>query len=141
MKFHFHNISILLLIVLSTSCGKDKLDEALFGTWAVTRVEGQQFINGNPGIKLADNNPTGTVRFDDNGWGEQNYSYSLFGTVYPHTGKFRWTATADEILIKQVNEPDLVWRRNLNQPDKQIATYTIIVSSTQTIDYTLTMEK
>lgn len=95
------------------SCDKDKdeIDEGLVGTWEVTKVEGQQFVNGNPGIKLEDENPTGYVKFESDGKGAQNYSFTLFGNKYPQISQFIWTANASTVNVKRLNDTDLVWER------------------------------
>ncbi len=133
--------TLLLAMLFNSSCKKDSLDAVLFGTWNVTKVQGQQYVNGNPFLLLTDNNPTGYVRFDDNGTGEQNYTYVLFGTSYPNVSDFSWEADDNEIRIDRFNQPDLVWLRITNETDKQEATYTIVVDATQYWDYTLTLEK
>ena len=133
-------LAILLMTSFMFSCDKedDEIDEGLVGTWEVTKVEGQQFVNGNPGIKLEDENPTGYVKFESDGKGEQNYSFTLFGTTYPQTGQFRWTATASTINVKRFNDSDLVWERELNEPNKQIASFFF---EDNNVKYTLTLEK
>lgn len=137
----------ILLILLCLSCllsackDKEDLDSGLFGTWNVTRVAGQQYNNGSAGLSLADSSPSGYVRFDDDGTGEQNYYFTLFGTNYPNINEFRWEADASEIRIDRFNQPDLVWRRVTNEPDKQVATYNIVISATENWDYTLTLER
>lgn len=134
---------LLLLACCVTSCKKEKgLDEVLFGTWNVSKVEGtQHFSNGTSGLTLTDNNPSGYVRFDDDGTGEQNYTFTLFGTVYPNTGEFYWEADATEIRIDRWNQPDMVWRRITDEANKQEASYTIVVDATQSWDYKLTLTR
>lgn len=118
-----------------------QLDATLFGTWNVTKVQGQQYVNGTPGFLLTDNSPTGYVRFDDDGTGEQNYSFTIFGTTYPNVSEFYWEADAAEIRIDRFSQPDLVWRRITNEANKQEATYNIVVDATQSWDYTLTLQR
>lgn len=128
--------------LLFLSCeGKKQLDAALFGTWNVTKVQGQQYVNGTAGLLLTDSSPSGYVRFDKDGTGEQNYSFTLFGTVYPNVNEFRWEADVAEIRIDRFNQPDLVWQRITNEANKQEATYNIIVDAAQNWDYTLTLEQ
>jgi hypothetical protein len=136
-------LTTLLFTTLLLGCKKDPalLDDSLFGRWEVTKVSGQIIDNGTPGLVVNDNSPTGFVRFDDNGKGEQNYSFVLLGTTYPNTGNFSWTANPAEIRIQQFRKPDLIWRRKLAEPNKQEATYAIVISPTQTIDYTLTLTR
>ena len=56
-------LSYFFLVAFLASCKDDKkdLDSTLFGMWNVTKVQGQQYLNGNAGVNLADNSPTGTV--------------------------------------------------------------------------------
>jgi hypothetical protein len=135
--------SSLTFILLFGACKKDpdQSDGNLIGTWNVVQVKGIQITNGVPGIEIADDEPTGFIRFDDNGRGEQNYSYKLFGTTYPNTGAFVWTATETEIKIKQIAKPDLIWIRKINTINQQQATFDISISPTSKIEYTLTLEK
>ena len=133
----------LTTLLFSNSCKKDaeNLDAVLFGTWNVTKVQGQQYVNGTPLLLLSDNNPTGYVRFNDDGTGRQDYTYTIFGTTYPNVSDFSWEADENEIRIDRFNQPDMVWKRGTSLPDKQEAAYTIIVDATQSWDYTLTLEK
>lgn len=136
-------LQTLLISAIFLGCKKDPalLDDSLFGRWEVTKVSGQIIDNGTPGLVVNDNSPNGFVRFDGNGKGEQNYSFVLLGTTYPNTGNFSWTANQAEIRIQQFGKPDLIWRRKVAEPDKQEATYAIVISPTQTIDYTLTLSR
>lgn len=137
-------ISFFLFITVAcfVSCkDKSQLDAALFGTWNVTKVQGQQYVNGAAGLLLTDNSPTGYVRFDEDGTGEQNYSFSIFGVTYPNVNDFYWEADAAEIRIDRFNAPDLIWRRITNEAKKQEATYNTVIDATQNWDYTLTLER
>jgi len=142
-----HKRSLFILPLLPclfiVACGKESssLDVVLFGTWNVTKVQGQQYNDGSPGLLLTDNNPSGYVRFDDDGTGEQNYTYTLFGVAYPNTGEFVWESNEAEIIIKRFAQPDLVWRRITNEANRQEAVYRTVVNSTQYWDYTLTLQR
>lgn len=134
--------AVLLLSCCFPSCkDEEQLDATLFGTWNVTKVHGQQYVNGNARFQLADPSPTGYIRFDEDGTGEQNYAFTLFGTVYPNVNEFSWEADDAEIRVDRFNASDLVWRRVTNEANKQKATYNIVVDATQNWDYTLTLEK
>lgn len=134
-------ILTLVLITLLFSCSKGEIDPELTGTWEVTKVEGQQFYNGAQGIYLVDNNPSGTIEFKKNGRGEQDYSFTLFGTVYEQKGSFTWSATELEVIIERNNDDDLIWSRLVSESKKQVATYDIVVDAQNTARYTLTLEK
>lgn len=139
----FGKVFFLILMFGSILSCKKEVDpeENLLGTWSVTKVEGQQVINGNPGIAVADNNPSGTISFSSNSTGTQAYSFTLLGTVYPQNDNFSWTANETEIIIDRVINPDMVWSRLLNESNKQVASYDIPVNANQVIRYTLTLEK
>jgi len=137
-----------LLIVMALAigglhgCSKDEnLDPALYATWQVTKVEGLYYWNGVPTFPVSDNAPTGTVKFEDDGTGYQNYSYEINGTTHQHIGSFTWEANDNEIRIDRVDEPDMVWQRVANLTNKQVATYTHVVDANSKWDYTLTLEK
>lgn len=132
---------IAAFFCLASCKDEGQLDATLFGTWNVTKVQGQQYVNGTPGFLLTDNSPSGYVRFDDDGTGEQNYSFTIFGTTYPNVSEFYWEADDAEIRIDRFNQSDLVWRRITNEANKQEATYNIIVDATQNWDYTLTLQR
>lgn len=134
-------ISILVLTALVFNSCKKNLDAVLFGTWTVTKVEGTRNLNGVSIFSAEDNNPVGTVRFDNDGTGEQNYSFTFANINYPQTGEFSWEANEDEIIINRVSEPDMIWTRIVDSENKQVASYTIVIDATQDWDYTLTMEK
>ena len=134
-------IVLLISMTLSfTSCNKN-LDQALFGTWSVTHVEGVLHSNGVPFFTVEDANPTGYVKFEKSGTGEQNYSFTLSGTVYTQQDNFTWEADEDEIVIVRSGESDLIWDRITDTETKQVATYRIIVDATSYWNYTLTLEK
>jgi len=94
-----------------------------------------------PLLNLTDSNPTGWARFDDDGKGEQNYSFTLFGNTTSQTGTFRWEADDDFISIDRINDTDMQWARNENSTNRQVATFNIVVDATQNWDYTLTLTK
>jgi hypothetical protein len=129
------------IALILQGCTKDDLDPALFGTWQVTRVEGLYYINNSPTFPLSDNSPSGTVRFDRNGTGRQDYSFQLLGNTNTQTGAFKWTATDTQILIDLKDDPDMVWQRVTKLTNKQVATYTHVVDGSTRWDYTLTLEK
>jgi len=136
--------SLLFIVLLSMvgmqSCKKN-LDKVLFGTWSVTKVEGTLNVSGVSVFTAEDVNPTGTVKFSNDGSGEQNYSFMFAGTTYPNTGSFTWEANEDEIIIVRSAEPDMIWTRILDTENKQVASYNIVVDATQNWDYVLTLEK
>ena len=133
--------SILAFTVLIfNSCGKN-LDKVLFGTWTVTKVEGTLNVNGSAFSNTEDISPVGTVEFNNNGSGEQNYSFTFNDTVYSQTGTFSWEANTDEIIINRSGEPDLIWTRVTDSEDLQVASYNVVVDALQNWDYTLTLEK
>ena len=133
---------LISISILSNACKKQEdLDPVLYGTWNVTKVEGVYYLNNIPVTYPVDNNPTGTINFNSNGTGKQDYSYSIAGTVYPQNSNFIWEANAQQITIDRTNEPDMTWTRVLNEANKQVATYTYVVDATQKWDYTLTLEK
>lgn len=131
----------LISMALSfNSCNKN-LDKVLFGTWSVTHVEGVLHSNGVPFFTVEDTDPTGYVKFEKSGTGEQNYSFTLSGTVYTQQDNFTWEADEDEIVIVRSGESDLIWDRITDTETKQVATYRIIVDATSYWNYTLTLEK
>lgn len=143
MKKTVISLLFLLPFLFINSCKDDSgsLDPVLFGTWNVTKVQGQQYVNGSAGLLLTDNNPTGYVRFDSDGSGREDYTFTIFGSTYPNVSDFTWEADDAAITVVRYNQPDLIWRRITNETSKQEATYTIVVDATQYWDYTLTLEK
>jgi hypothetical protein len=131
----------LVATILSGCADKEDLDPALFGTWQVTEVKGLLYLNNVPTFPITDSSPSGTVRFDKDGTGFQNYSFELGGNTNTQTGTFLWTATDNEIIIDRQNEPDMIWNRDVNLTNKQEATFTFQENGTTKWDYTLTMEK
>lgn len=123
-----------------TACNKN-LDKVLFGTWSVTKVEGVYFSNGASVFTVEDASPTGFVKFEKSGKGEQDYSFTLAGTIYTQQDNFSWEANDDEIIIVRSGEPDLIWTRVSDTETMQVATYKIIVDATTYWNYTLTLEK
>jgi hypothetical protein len=135
-------VLLTFISMIASSCGNDEnLDESLFATWQVTKVEGLFYYNNIATIPVADNSPTGTVEFSADGTGYQSYSYQLGGNTYPNVGSFSWESTDDQIIIDRLNDPDMVWERITKLTNKQVAKYTIVVDGNQKWDYTLTLEK
>lgn len=134
-------ICLTFAAMILGGCAKDNLDEKLFATWQVTKVEGLYYWNNTPTFPVSDNSPSGTVRFDEDGTGYQNYSYQIAGNTSQQIGAFKWEADDNEIRIDRVDEPDMVWVRQTNLTNKQVAKYTYIVDSNTKWDYTLTLEK
>lgn len=134
---------VLFVTIILTSCNSHEIDpnEKLVGTWEVTKVEGRQKTSGNDGIVLTDNNPTGSIIFEDNGTGKQDYSFTLWGNSYPNVNNFFWTSNDSEIIIDLWGDDDMIWARSENSENKQIATYDIVVNEMLTIEYTLTLER
>lgn len=134
-------ILITSAVLLSLSSCHKNLDKTLFGTWNVTKVEGTLNVNGFSIFTAQDENPTGTVKFESNGRGRQNYSFTFAGTIYEQIDNFSWEANDSEIIIVRSNDPDIIWTRIVDTDNKQVATYNIVVDANQNWDYTLTLEK
>ena len=137
------SLLILIVAVATTTSCVETIDpnENLLGTWSVTKVEGRQITNGVYGIVLTDDSPEGFISFDDNGWGEQDYSFTLFGTDYPFNSRFVYTTNDTEIQIKLIGEDDMIWNRILNESNLQQASYDIYINEMLTVEYTLTLEQ
>ena len=133
-------IAFSLVTILFNSCNKN-LDKVLFGTWSVTKVEGTLNVNGSSFFSAEDNNPVGTVKFNSNGTGEQNYYFTFNGTQYPQESTFSWESSQDEIIVNRTSEPDMIWVRIIDSDNKQKVSYNNVVDATQNWDYTLTLEK
>lgn len=138
-----HTVLLLALSIVAmtfNSCNKN-LDKVLFGTWVVTKVEGTLNVGGVSVFTAEDNAPVGTVRFDNDGTGEQNYSFTFATVNYTQTGEFSWEANEDEIIINRVSEPDLIWTRITDSENKQVASYNLVEDASHNRDFTLTLEK
>ena len=135
----FLSLAIFAILIFN-SCNKN-LDKVLFGTWNVTKVEGTLNVNGSSVLTAQDYNPIGTVEFKNTGKGEQNYSFTFNGTVYPQTGTFTWEANDEEIIVYRTTESDMYWQRIIDTDNKQKVSYNVIVDANQNWDYTLTLEK
>ncbi|MGB0368172.1 MAG: hypothetical protein ACPGD8_02130, partial [Flavobacteriales bacterium] len=98
-------------------------------------------VNGSSFFSAEDENPVGTVEFKNNGTGEQNYSFTFNGTVYPQTGTFSWEASQDEIIIDRSSEPDMIWTRIIDSDNKQKVSHNVVINANENWDYTLTLEK
>lgn len=133
-------LTVLMWTASIVSCNKN-LDSVLFGTWNVTKVEGTLNVNGVSVFTAQDNSPVGTVKFESNGRGRQNYSFTFAGTVYEQVDDFSWEANESEIIIVRLSEPDMIWNRIINTENRQKASYNVVVDANQNWDYTLTLEK
>ncbi len=134
--------SLFFVLILMVSCTKDADSEGnLEGSFNVTKVEGQRYYNGSADIYVVDNNPTGYVKFNSGGSGNQDYTFTLYGNSSRQNSNFTWSADASSVYVKRYNQPDLVWERIENEKNKQVVSYDIIVDAQTTVKYTLTMEK
>lgn len=140
MKNLLLSLFTVLMFISITGC-KNGIDKVLIGTWNVTKVEGVFISGGNASDPIADESPTGTITFRSNGTGEQNYSYVIGNTTETQTGSFNWSATNELILIERDSDSDMEWNRVIDQDNKQVATYNILINANQSWDYTLTLRK
>lgn len=131
---------LLVGVVSAVSCNKN-LDKVLFGTWTVTKVEGDYIVNGTSVFTAQDTVPTGTIEFKTNGTGHQNYTFFFGGTTYTMIDDFKWEANDDEIIVNRVDDTDMIWTRVLDTETKQIATFTTVINADESRDFTLTLEK
>lgn len=135
-------MALAATVLAAPGCKDDEdLDPGLYGTWQVTKVQGLYYWNNTPTIPVSDNDPSGTIRFDDDGTGYQNYSFQIAGGTNQYVGNFVWTATDSEIIIDRVDEPDMSWVRDENLTNRQVATYTLVLDANEKWDYTLTLER
>lgn len=140
MKNVFIGLSILSITLFFAGC-REGIDKVLVGTWNVERVEGVFNTGGGSLPPVADESPTGTITFRNNGTGEQNYTFTIAGTQYPQTGSFSWSATDEFIIIERLTEPNMEWTRLEDTDNKQVATYNVLLNANQSWDYTLTLRK
>lgn len=73
-------ITLLIVITTLTSCS-----HRLVGTWTVLRYE--TTTPGQQGVALSN---IGTIQFKNNGSGEKNLSYSVFGILKSDQIPFKW---------------------------------------------------
>ena len=135
---------IALIMLFTSACVKNvnvNPNEKLVGNWKVTQAQGQLYSNGTPGLMLTDTATTGNIQFNSNGTGKSNFSFALFGVVFPNVYNFSYTVSDAEVRIKQYGKSDLIWTRVSNENNVQVAYYTINLDATQNVRCTLTLKK
>ncbi len=134
-------LALFIIFASMQSCVDKNLDKILFGTWNVAKVEGVRNESGASVFAAEDNSPIGTITFNRDGSGEQNYGFTFDGVTYPQTGEFTWEASDEEIIILRSSESDMVWTRIFDTENRQVASYNMVIDATTNWDYILTLEK
>jgi hypothetical protein len=125
-----------ILLLTSTSCKKNKLERRVLGTWNVTNVDFTVTINGFT-FSGSGQDVTGTITFNKNGIGNQDYSFNYSGTNYIFYDNFTYSLSEEFITTSHTDK----WERITNEKTIQKVKYTEILSSTETRTYTLTLQK
>ncbi len=122
-----------------TACGDD--DEAptannIVGTWQVDNValEGQiGGINVNEQV-----NPTGTITFNSDFTGKENYTYTIPNLNIPivENDQFKWTSSGNQLMIDPGDVDQQNWVRTINEANNQKGSYQVVDGST---NYTVTI--
>jgi hypothetical protein len=128
--------AIIILLISFNSCKKNKLERRVLGTWNVTNVDFTVTISGFT-FNGSGQGVTGTITFNKNGIGNQDYSFNYSGTNYIFYDNFTYSLSEEFITTSHTDK----WERITNEKTIQKVKYTEIVSSTETRTYTLTLQK
>lgn len=133
------NLFLLICLMQLFNCSKNSDDNStsnqLLGEWNVTQI-----IILYPELEeVQAENVTGTITFDENGTGIEDYSYSIeiIDIIFSETESFTWTSNNSSIITDPGTDTELTWDRIENQSNLQIASYI----NSDGIRYTLTLTK
>ncbi len=141
------NLSLIVLMIglslfFFTSCEKEEatLNDHLIGTWNVVEVQATVYLFGIP-LSDTDQDPTGTMTFNDTGWATQDYSFSILDSMYTQTGSFTWRPDGDQVFVNENFSNPLIWNRSINEANMQKATYSDTISINDIREFTLTFTR
>lgn len=132
-------LSLLLLVLISCSKDEDGTDDNpmignnLTGTWQVVKIVGQHASFGTEEAT----DVTGTIRFNDNGTGKENYSFRVMDVPVFENDDFTWISTSSQIVTDPGESSEQTWTRLVNTSSKQEARY----GADDGFTYTFTLEK
>lgn len=127
---------IIASLLSNTSCSKNKLEKRLRGEWNVTKVDFTVTLNGYT-FSDQGQNVTGTITFNKNEIGMQDYSFTYAGNTYQFVDTFKYTVDESYITTSHTDK----WERIVNEKKIQKVKYTSVISSNETRTYTLTLVK
>lgn len=135
-------IVVALVIVISVSCSSNDNNpppitlggNSLVGTWNVTKIV---YVNSFTGTVEPDD-VEGTITFNSNDTGRENYRYTISGTTIPNISNFTWRSTNTQIVFDEGTDDEAVWVRLENTNTKQIGRYD---ESSGNTTITITIEK
>ncbi len=135
---------ICSLFIISASmgtvaCGEDDDPPStnnLIGTWQVDNVR----LTGRiAGIEVDENvNPSGTITFNSDFTGKENYSYTIPNLNIPIVERddFTWTSNGNQLVIDPGDVDQQDWTRTINEAKSQVGSYQIVDGTT---NYTVTI--
>ena len=129
--------SLIILAILSCNGSDDNppptSNNVLVGTWNVIKI-----IYDNTTTGVIEPDVTGTITFNTDGTGRENYTYTVLGIPIPNVSNFTWRSTNTQIIFDEGTSDEAVWGRVQNTSNLQVGRFE---ESTGNTNITITIEK
>ena len=104
---------VLFASTIQFSCSKDDDTNGdtggnIEGTWNLNKTKGEVIVLGATQSD-EDNNPTGTIIFNEDGTGAGIFATVLFNTQLGNLGQFTWTRSGEVTTITDSNGEISTW--------------------------------
>lgn len=113
-----HVLLAMSLLLFGCEEGIGLENDTIVGVWNLEKVSSSGTVAG-VSQSDTDDDPSGTVEFENTGIGETDYSYELFQRRTNSNGGFSWTRTGNTIEIFQGTGGSEVWEI-LSESDTRI---------------------
>lgn len=130
---------VLGVMLMISSCSSD--DDGggnvnpLIGTWNVTEIQAS-----SANVGTVDAVVSGTITFNADGTGQQNYAWTALGVTVNEGNTFTWVSSSSTITFDPGDVDQTIWTRLENTANRQRGKYQRIEDG-QVIDITITITK
>ena len=141
MQKSFFALALCLFCLLS-SCEHDypEFGEEIYGRWNVAQVKISAIVLGVP-VSQEDNEPVGYVTFNEDGWGLQKFTASIFGQEVKRDTDFRFRLSDNAIFFNEGRSDQVSWHRIINHSNIQQAKYVDTLLFNQRVEFLLTLRR
>ena len=111
------------LVALSTGCEDDEIitdnldTSLLIGTWNLQKVEYKVLIATQEG------DANGTITFNEDGTGKNDYTYTVQGSTQVKEDEFNWEADGASIIFDKGTQFENTWTWRVNTEETQEARF------------------
>lgn len=105
----------------------------LVGTWNVSEIQASNVSTGSVDAVVS-----GTITFNADGTGQQNYSWTALGATVNESSAFTWVSSSSTITFDPGDVDQTIWTRLENTANRQRGKYQRIEDG-EVIDITITI--